>query len=233
MIQIKDANYYKFTVVALLFLLLAFDRDLAMIYLLIMFGDFVWMLSDNFVSFPYSNGPADNVRVYIEAAAALGAFLGISTFMVSYLSPQSLVGTGFVSQTQSLFQLLATSTPILKGSPFLTFIGWGILVPVIETSFFFGRLLEGFTTYAEHFFNTKISLDHLSIKLLMVIFFVAALFTIFHFTSKEMKTVPLLITFIFAAISCLLVQRQKQLKGAISLHIGTNSAAVASALHWI
>jgi membrane protease YdiL (CAAX protease family) len=230
MINARIDDYFKFTVVFLLFLLLAFDRDLAMIYLLIMFADYVWTKSDNFVSFKISDPKAmSSTQVYLEGLAGLGLFLVFSTFLVKFISPQSLSG-GIINETQSIFQLLSTSTPILQGSKILTFVGWGVLVPIIETSFFNGRLLEGLATYAEAITGKKIplSLAKISLGLVMVIFVVAALFTLFHITAKGISSIPLLITFVFSIISSVMVIRHRQLKGAILMHIVTNGAAVLS-----
>ena len=161
--NISGNSYFNFIGLALLFLLLAFDRDLAMIYILIMVVDRWWYSSDNFVSFNISRSDSKGFMVYIESLVALGVFLLISTLLVSVFSPQTFVDGGIFSSAQSIFQLLATSTPILQGSLILTFIGWGILIPIIETSFFNGRLLEGFATYAEKLTGKRISLETYSI----------------------------------------------------------------------
>jgi len=226
MVQILRDHYYKFIVVFLLFLLLSFDQDLAMIYILIMIADYIWYKSDNFVSFHISKGKLfDNPMVYIEALAGLGLFVFLSTFLVtSFHDPAA----SLTQQAQSLFDLLATSTPLLKDSKVLTFVGWVFLVPIIETVFFAGRLLEGLASYAEVITGKKISLERFSGPLFVVIFIVSALFTLFHITAKGLETVPLLITFLFMVISCMLVIRHRQLKGAIAIHIITNGVAVLS-----
>ena len=230
--QVKD-HYFKFLVIILLFLLLAFDQDLAMIYTLIMIGDYIWYKSDNFISYPISRRDhKSSFIVYVESLAALGLFLLVSTFLVSTFSPQSIVEGGVVGGAQSIFQLLATSTPILQGSQFLTFIGWAILVPLIETSFWNGRLLEGLSAYASEVVGKPVSLYKYSIPLILVIFIVAALFTLFHITAKGLASIPLLITFLFSVISSVLVIRHRELKGAILMHIVTNGAAVSSSLGW-
>lgn len=227
-------NYYKFIAVFLLFLLLAFDQDLAMIYILIMITDYIWYKSDNFVSFTIAKPSSNAFMIYVEGLAALGLFLVISTLLVSTFSPQSIAANeGLVSGAQSIFHLLATSTPILKGSKFLTLVGWGFLVPVIETTFFNGRLLEGLAAYAEVIYDRKVPLNRFSFSLMMVIFVVASLFTLFHITAKGIESIPLLITFIFSVISSLLVVRHQELRGAILMHIITNSAAVASSFGWL
>lgn len=229
----RQENYFKVMVVFLLFLLLSFDQDLAMIYLLIMIGDYIWFKSDNFISFPISKGRENSIMVYVESVAALGIFLVVSTLLVSTFDPQAIAGGSIVEQTQSIFHLLATSTPILKGSKILTIIGWGVLIPIIETQFFNGRLLEGLATYAENIYGQKIPVNKFSSKLFMVMIVVAALFTIFHITAKGLASIPLLITFIFSIISSILVVRHQETKGAIFMHIITNTMAVLSSFGYV
>jgi membrane protease YdiL (CAAX protease family) len=227
-------NYYKFIVLIMAFLLLAFDFEMAVIYLLLIFGDYIWYSSDNFVSFKLSRkrDSTSNLMVYIEALIALGIFLVISTFLTSMFDPQSMVQGGFVQQAQSIFHLLSTTIPALQNNDYLKFVGWGILIPLIETSFWNGRLLEGFATYAEGVVKHSVSLKKISTVLVTVILFVAALFTLFHITSKR-ETVPLIITFVFSIVSSLLVIRQQELKGAVFMHIVTNSMAIGSLRGWI
>jgi len=220
-------TYFKFIVVFLLFLLLAFDKDMALVYLLIMFGDFIWVMTDSNISFPLSKKGGGWTNI-IEAFAGLGIFLFISTFLVSIFSPQSILAGGVLGGSQSIFHLLATSTPILQGSKVLTLVGWGILIPIIETSFFNGRLLEGLCTYAEPVVGHKIDPTKFSTALFVVMLIVASLFTLFHITAKGLNSVALLVTFIFSIISSLLVMRQRELKGATIMHVVVNSLAVIS-----
>lgn len=231
----QEDTYFKLMAVLLLFLLVAFDTDLAMIYLLIMIGDWMWKQSDNFISFPLSSRRPQysSLQVYLESLAALGIFLVTASLLVKVFSPQAIAG-GLVGGTQSIFQLLATTTPILKGNTFFTWVGWGIAVPIIETSFFNCRLLEGLSTYAEYLVNKKIplTLSKISVPLIVVVMVVASLFTLFHITAKGISSIPLLITFLFSIISSVLVIRHRELKGAVLMHMATNSAAVMASLGW-
>jgi len=221
----RQDTYFKFIIIFLLFLLLVFDRDLATIYLLMMFGDWVWYQSSKVLSYPLTRRTS-GLMPYIEGLAATGIFLIISTFLVSALDPQSIITGGVLGGAQSIFHLLSQATPILQNSVILTIIGWGILIPFIETSFFFGRLLEGFSRYAEGAFKTKIHPYVFSASIFLVLLTVSALFTVFHITAKGLSPIPLMITFIFAIISCLLVIRHKELKGAVFMHVVVNMAAV-------
>lgn len=224
-------NYFKFIVIFLLFLLLSFDRDMATIYVLIMFGDYIWYRSDNFISFPINGKKISGGQALIEGFAGVGLFLLISQIVLAMSG--RLESLNFIAATQSIFHLLATSTPILQGNKILTLIGWGVLIPIIETSFFNGRLLEGLSTYGESVIGKKISLTKPSIELGMVIFVVASIFTLFHITAKALDPTSLIITFIFSVISSLMVLRHKDLRGSIIMHIIVNSAAVLAGFGWI
>jgi len=223
----RHDHYFKFVGLFLVFLLIAFNQDLALIYLSIMFVDYIWFKSDNFISFPLSRGRRTNPRVYIEALIGLGIFLTLGGVLLQYSGVQS-IAAGLVAKTQSLFQLLSAATPALKESKILTFLGWGVLVPVIETTFWNGRLLEGFAEYARLGKGQPVSLRTPSLRLVVVVVFVALLFVVFHLASKGTASTPLLITFAFSLISSLLVLRHKELKGAILFHVIVNSAAVLS-----
>ena len=225
-------NYFRFMPIFLLFMLLNFDQQLSLIYLFIMVTDFIFYNIDNFISFRILVNRKRLGMILVESAAALGIFLASSNFLLRFLSPQSLSSSGIVQGAQSIFELLSTSTPILQGSQFLTLIGWGVLVPIIETSFFNGRMLEFFTEYSEKLLGKKVSLKKFSFELLIIIGVVAAIFTLYHITAKGLASAPLLITFIFSVISSVLVIRQQELSGAIAIHIATNSLAVAAGLGW-
>jgi len=220
----KDPIYFKLIIIALLFLLLAFDRDMAIIYILILLGDYIWYTSDKFISFPIEKTKSKWTTSLFTAIAAYGIFLGIATVLTSTLSPESLtLSTGAV---QSIFELLATSTPILQGSKILTLVGWGILIPIIETSFWNGRLLEGFAEIGSTKVGKKIPLTKIDINTFIVMVFIAATFSLFHITAKGLSAVPLMITFVFSLVSSYLVIRDQETKSAILLHIISNSAVV-------
>lgn len=219
--KLTNETYFKFSILFLLFLLLTFDRDMAMIYILIILGDFIWFKFDPNISFPLEKTSENRLSSFIEVGIATAGFFMISALIPSFISNQQL-------NFQSVLSLLATATPVLAGNTILTFIGWGILIPIIETSFFNGRLLEGLVSVVEDRFNIKINLKRFSVPLVIVIITVATFFALFHLTAKNLASIPLLITFIFSIISSVLVIRNQELKQAILLHIAVNSMAVLS-----
>jgi hypothetical protein len=232
-----NLNYFKWIGFFLLFLLLAFDPDMSRIYLLILLIDFIWYVSDDFVSFQYSSGKNTWIKSLATAIVGFAAFLLVTTGVLSIIpGAQSVARSGM----QSIFQLLATATPILKESKILTVIGWGLVIPIIETSFFNGRLLEGIPAWLKEkagFKNATILTDErtpFNKKIfngvtVFVILLVAASFTLFHLSAKGLASIPLLITFIFSVISSILVIKDGDLKSAIMLHVITNTVTVLNA----
>jgi len=221
-------HYFKFILIILLFLLLSFNQDLAMIYILIIFADYVWYKSDNFISFPLSRGSNSGLITYFEAFAGFGAVMLASYALINFFSPSTAT-----AGLQSMFNLFATITPVLADSKILTVISYAVLIPIIETSFFNGRLLEGLATYSEIITGKKVDLNSASLGLTVIILVVAALFALYHITAYNLQSTPLLVAFIFSIISSVLVLRQRELKGAIVLHILVNTVGVASAMGWI
>jgi len=223
----KENTYFKYVIVILLFLLLAFDRDMAMIYILILVGDwFWWKLDEGKLDYPLSK-PGGTMDI-VFAIGGTVAFFIITSMALKLFTGQAVGWFG----TGSIIELLATSTPILQGSAILTVIGWGILIPLIESSFFFGRLFEGISSTAKGALG-KINPYKFSIPIIIVMAFVSGLFTIFHITAKGFSNEPLIATFIFGMISCALVVYTKSLKSAILFHVIINTMAVASLVGWI
>ena len=211
--------YFKFSILVLLFMLLIFDPSMAQIYIAIIIGDFVWAFFDNKISYPLESATSGRILSLVIAVIAAAGFFFISTFVLKSIGSTT---------TQSIWQLWATSTPILKDNRILTFIGWAILIPVIETSFFFGRVFEGLTLFVSQRFGKRINPYSLSIPMALVIIVISALFTLFHLTAKGLGNQALLLTFIFAMVSCVLVVYTKNLRSAVLLHIFTNSLALLS-----
>lgn len=229
--RLTNEGYFKFSILMLLFLLLAFDREMAMIYILIIVGDFIWYRFDPKITFNLERTTANRFSSLIEVGIATILFFLISTATMTLAGVN--LPSNFQSAVQSVLTLLATTTPILAGNKILTVIGWGFLIPIIETSFFNGRLLEGLTTFAEKRFGIRISLQKMSTQLLMVFITVAAFFTLFHITAKNLSSTALLITFIFSMISSYLVVKNQELKQAVLFHMVVNTLAVLAALGWI
>ena len=203
-----EATYYRVALWIGLFFWLTFDRDLAGVYLFMLVGDFLYRTLDGHVSFPIWGGRSIALTV-VEAAAALGVFFGVSTVLVR------------ASGTESVFDLWSAGTPILAGSVALTYLGWAMFAPSIESNFV-GRTLD----VMDGMFGplgTKIT-----VAVVLAIVFVAGAFTILHLQAKALQTRPLMMTFLFFAIQALLILRQRSTAGAILMHVANNTLAVAT-----
>jgi membrane protease YdiL (CAAX protease family) len=220
----RGLDYWLSVGFILAFLYFTFDPVLGTAYIFLLLLDQWFYNSDKNVTFVYSRDK-NITKSLISAVIGLAAFLGISTLLNS------------LPQFQSVFELLATSTPLLKNSKLLTFIGWGLLIPIIETNFFFGRLLEGLpeilgeraglrklagTPSSNIPFLKKIFMPSTIFTMVLV----SIAFTLFHLSSKGAESIPLLITFIFGIISCAIVMKDKETRGAVYLHIAVNSLTV-------
>lgn len=217
MANILRATYFKYISLFLLFFLFLYDRDMAIIYLMLMFVDYLWYVSDKKVTFHLST-PSDNILDSLTTAViAYAAFLLINTS----------VKVLFFNETFSLMsgvEAMAT-LPILAGSLVMTWIGWVLVIPVIETSFFHGRLFEGLIDLSRKFKSIPdASLTKFTTGTMIVAAIVSIIFAIFH---SKVTLAPIMTIFIFSMISCYLVIKENKLLAAVLLHIIANAAALA------
>lgn len=206
--------------VILLFLLINFNRELGLIYIGMLIVDYMIIDSMRTLRFPMEKDTSRLMDILYGVAAYL-TFTIISSFTMSAIDPQAIFG-GILGALQKL----AATTPILSSSPILTFIGWGIIIPIIETRFFFGRLME---IIAE---KTKTTISLLDVKSWFVFILVSAVFALFHIsaraiTATQFDEIALLMTFIFGLMSCIIVVWLKELSAATYFHIMNNSVGVA------
>jgi len=234
MARITEANIFQLMILILAFLYVNFDRQMAILYIILIVADFIWWFTDLYIAdkritFPTEKTDTNRAKSVFIAFIAYMGFLIITTVAFSVFNPQALTQT---QATQSGFgaiiSLLATTTPILKDSLIITFISWGIFIPIIETRFFFGRLLEGFALLWKNLTGEVIPLNRLTPKTWLLIAVMSAMFTLFHLVAKGAQSLPLLVTFVFGIVSGALVIRDQELKSAILLHIFSNSVAVLS-----
>jgi len=223
-------NYFKYGGFVFVLLLLIFDETLGIVYSLMLVVSYFWYKADTngytyIMSRPQRNSLS---KILVETGVAYAAFLFISSFLVSIVEPQAASGG-----LQSIFQLLSTSTPILKGSKILTLIGWGILIPLVETTLFFGLFQEGVAEAIGRVTGHRFALNKFSILMFWTLGIVTAAFILFHLTAKNLDPVSLMITGVFALISGALVVWQEELRGAIYLHMLSNSLVVAKAVGFI
>ena len=209
--------------VVLLFLLINFNEKLGLIYSFMLIFDWMFIIS-NKPNYPFEK---DTFRAkdWLFAITAVVVFYFSSTIIVTIV--QGLASFG--SPLASVFSKLAATTPILSESNILAFIGWGILIPIIETRFFFGRLLESMLRS----FRANLTLS--SIKSHLIYAFVSAVFAGFHISARavsktQFDTSAMIMTFTFGYISCLLVVLTKELASATYFHVINNSVSTYNML---
>ncbi len=209
------------TSMILIFLLLSFSKDMALIYMLMLMTYYFWYTHDKDITLPVEKTRKGRIVSMFFAGVIAFTFLLIASF------------TGRIP-IDSVIQVLAAATPVFAGNQLFTFIAWGILIPIIETVLFFGIFFEGLATFLGKFMrigpiSTKFNL--LSPALWGIILVIAGIFTAYHFQTRGLTdNLGLMITFIFAVFSCWTVSYFRQTREAILLHIYSNSLAVLSAM---
>lgn len=215
----------------LLFLLLVFDQQVAMIYLLMLTAYFIWFTFDDKITIPIEKSTKGRFVSILWAAGIYGAFLIASTTLSIFFSLEG-------GQTAfSIIELLSAQTPVLAGNKFLTFIAWAIVIPIIETVFFFGVLYEGLANYIGNFMRigqipTNFKIFNLYYWFLII--FISIIFTAYHFQARGLTdSTGLFVTFLFAVFSLVVVSFFGQTREAIFLHIISNATAVLSRMGYL
>ena len=209
-------TYFKYIGLLLLFFLFLYDRDMAIIYVVLLMVDFLWYISDPHISFPF-NRPNEKITDSIFMAV-----IGYAVFLLI----NALTKVFIFKETFSLFSGMheMSTLPILAGSMAMTWIGWTIVIPFIESSFFHGRLFEGLAQLSNKMFDKPKSLKILSLALIGVATVVSLIFAVFH---SKVTLSPIITIFIFSMVSCYLVIKEQKQTAAILLHIIANTAALS------
>lgn len=216
--------------VILTFMLINFNEKLGLVFLSIVFLDAIIMLFGKGINF---FGPEQDTTRLIDV---VGGVFGYAVFIIigAVLASILVGGPALTQPLQAVFMKLQSTQPILEGNQILTFIGWGILIPIVETGFFFGRLLQ----WVGYKFGVS-QLRFSDIKTWAVFVFISAAFTLFHLTARAIAVtgsgvvfdnLALVLTFVFGMISCILVVYFKELSAATYTHITSNSLAVAGTM---
>lgn len=221
--KITTEAYFWIVILSLGILYLVFDTALATVYHIILAADFILYYfnyrSDKVIQFPLEKRTDNRLKSILTAVIAYGGFLIISTLFLAVASPQSVVGVG---DFMGVIKLMSTSVPIFAGSLILSIYSFGFIVASIESSLFFGRFLEKVKSIVEKETGKIISPHRFSSGWIYVIITCMSAFVLYHLGSKGLANVPLMITGIFAVISCILVIKDGELKSAILLHIINN-----------
>tara|TARA_Y100000310_G_scaffold25289_1_gene24204 strand:- start:5218 stop:6000 length:783 start_codon:yes stop_codon:yes gene_type:complete len=220
--KLTERRVFGFSVLILIFMRLVFDPDLAITYLAIAFGAFAIAQSDKFLTLKIES-VVNRAKSVMLGIAGYGVFLLVSTFILPLL-PLLGISVGETSfSINSVIELYAQTQPLLAGNLTLIFLAFGLLIPILET-WGIGLILEGL----KDFF--KIPLDIKNPRTYVAAGIIAALTVFFHIQVRGIDinaTTALATVFIFFFINVLIIVIEKQILGAIIMHIIANTVAVS------
>ena len=153
---------------------------------------------------------------------AAGAILLLSFVYkgINVVARASIEGSAFSQNFTSIKSQASLFSIEFEKIPFLSFMLFGIVIPIIETRLL-ARIFDFFTQ------TFQIGYNKFSGALLGVIVFCASLFTYFHFKVRGLNNnVDLFLTFIFGLMTLYLFIKFKEAESATEFHIGWNSLAI-------
>ena len=223
---ISEENIFAVLVVFLIFLVVNFDPNMATVFSLMIIADiliFTTIIKKLKVDYPFERTTKNRFTSLIESLIIFAGFIFLQTIVLRILTP-TIQSTS--QSLQSLLSLYATTTPALQGNMIFTFIAYGLIVPFVETRFFFGRLYE---LLADKF-NKAGTLKNKMTWILAL--FIGSIFAIYHLTARRCgaagacQNALLFVTFLFGMISTLMVAHYKETKQAVLVHVFANSMSI-------
>ncbi len=222
---ISDEGLMAWLAFTVVFMLIVFDRDFGNIYIAIGVSWLFFYIYDKFVinkkiSYPVEKNVKGRGRDFVVALFWYAIIL-VSTAIIANLFAPDLLSTFSVVEVIKTYSadFYQATKPALRDSVILMVFGWGILIPIAETSLFNGKFFEFI------YDKTKKKTILTMIALFMIVGAVAALY---HLTSKASSSFALMVTFIFFSVSAFIVWKKGDLRTAIYLHIINNIMAVLS-----
>lgn len=225
-VAVRESFYIALLASLLIFMWLNFDSTLGSIFMaMLLVGAFLRLADFTFVDRKV-NIPLVRHNLFKSAlygAIAYVCFLGISSIVMGVLGKTNLFSMG------SVLLLLAEAQPVFAGSIFLTFVGWAILIPNVETYFSFGTMIEYIVSAFGKKFNIQLSPFNLGFIFLSIILGVG--FAFFHLTAKiglgeAGFNEALILVFLFGFISAMVVGITKEIMAAIVMHVIANSISI-------
>lgn len=222
--MVSGRAVFGFVIWILYFLLVNFEPTMANIFIGIFIGSIILFQSDKIKTFVFERPGNNKLKSVGKALIAVAAFYIISAVVLGILK---LTGTLSIESTAALYSdflgsMMAQYSPALADSAFFTLVSWGTQIPIVESFAFFVVLFE--------FLVNIVFKEHPNIKKVKTWFaaiIVSGVFMYFHMTAKGIGNDPaLLMTFIFALISVVLVMITKQALEAVIFHIVVNSSAI-------
>jgi hypothetical protein len=231
MAKLFEADDYILSNVILLFLIIAFNLEIGVIYIAMAvidwFSYYIYIKDTNSNTIPIERNKSNRIVGLFWATGAYVAFMFVSAILISRLSPQTSSVSGF-EYIASLVAQTFSATPILYGSKYVKYFVWGVLIPIIETRFFFRTLFIWVTRKTTYKMPSQI-LSFLAISFAL---FFGALFAVFHIVAKGItNNNALLVTGIFGFASLLMIIYFKEYLQAVYFHIINNSVATQYSLN--
>lgn len=229
MVNVTERAMFTILVTILLFLLLTFDVQFGLIFSLFLIANVLFYLLDNKITFHIKRPGTSILSI---------ALWGLGGYFVFILAAPLILKTFGFTAPQSVIELLelysqyipffSQISPILADNPILTILAFGVLVTVVETIFFNGRLYEAITDLLRintSTFNPRNILVGLGV--------IPAIATAFHFSVRGVDiaaTPGLLLTFIFFAVGQFIVIKRRQIIDAIGMHTIANTTTMVVTL---
>ncbi|MEK6884560.1 MAG: hypothetical protein AABY22_33315 [Nanoarchaeota archaeon] len=172
----------------------------------------------------------DKTKRLQSLALAVGGFFAIMA--ASYLIGGILKMTGLQS-VENILTIFAEDQPLLKNSPWFFLLSTGILVSVVET-ITFAVLFEWLAIE-----KWKAKLDLTNLNFWLGAIFLSGIFMLLHLQARWIQSgflfnlsfnSALLITLIFMLITYVIIAIEKQLLGAVLLHVLVNSVAIIKSI---
>ena len=224
MARITASHIFLFNIVVLAFMYFNFNPNLAGIYALLALANYVLFKTDSFPTVFIEKTP-NRMKSLALAFGGIFVFAILSTIVLQFTGLLSNIGATF--GLSSVIELYAETIPFFAQSAILTFIAFGLIIPIIETDFFFGTGLEAI----KDILGLRFNLRSISTWALFVI--ISVVFILFHLSAKNISTgatAQLVLVGLFAMISLVIVLVEGQTLGAILFHVFANSIALLDKL---
>lgn len=226
MVQVHESDDYVILSALLLFTLINFNPEVSIIYqfmvVISMILFFIVRTTKPFPVIPVESVKTNRASAFIWGIGSLAVLLFVSSFLLPmlgfaiYSNPQSILYS--TDSSQALFPFSAE--PILAKSELMSVLIWGQIIPIVETMYFFGILAQ----FISHML--KVSFSSWGFWMLM-----GGIFVLFHMTAKGVtNNEALIVTFLFGVLSMFLINKFRELKQAIILHVTANTLAISNIL---
>jgi len=229
MTTITERTTITLLIIPLIFLAINFDYQFGIIFGIITLSNSILYTLDSRVTFNIEKPGNKKLTTVLWALGGFFAFTILSQPIVNFLAPyfgyKPVEGINSVIELFSQYiPYFSQITPILGNNLLLTVLGFGMLVPIVESIFFNVRVYEAFTDLF------KVNTSTFNPKHILVAFgLIPGLATAFHFSVRGIDvaaTPGLLLTFIFFGIGQWLVIMRKQGLEAVVMHTVANLTAI-------